>query len=125
MANPWDVPNLEEFLYYCCPECDHKIKDCQSFVEHALVEHEEARRTLLKVKEETTEVHIVTETCKLTRSTDLKILKSLGILRSLDFHVPRLQIPGYIHPQLMKSLDFPILRSLRYSHPQSLRSLVF
>ena len=24
--NPWDVPNLEEFLYYCCPECNHKIK---------------------------------------------------------------------------------------------------
>ena len=60
--NPWDVPNLEEFLYYCCPECNHKIKDCQSFVEHALVEHDEARRTLLKVKEDSTEVHIVTET---------------------------------------------------------------
>ena len=39
-----------------------KTKDCQSFVEHALVEHDEARRTLLKVKEDTTEVHIVTET---------------------------------------------------------------
>ena len=26
MANPWEVPNLEEFLFYCCPECDHKIK---------------------------------------------------------------------------------------------------
>ena len=25
-SNPWDVPNLEEFLYYCCPECNHKIK---------------------------------------------------------------------------------------------------
>ena len=31
-------------------------------MEHALVEHDEARRTLLKVKEDSTEVHIVTET---------------------------------------------------------------
>ena len=31
-------------------------------MEHALVEHDEARRTLLKVKVDSTEVHIVTET---------------------------------------------------------------
>ena len=25
MKNPWDVGNLEDFLYYCCPECDVKV----------------------------------------------------------------------------------------------------
>ena len=34
-------------------------------MEHALVEHDEARRTLLKVEEDSTEVHIVTETGEL------------------------------------------------------------
>ena len=22
--NPWTVENLEEFLYFCCPECDER-----------------------------------------------------------------------------------------------------
>ena len=52
--NPWEVPTLEDFLYYCCPECDCKVRDRQSFVEHALIEHQEARDTLLKPKEDDT-----------------------------------------------------------------------
>ena len=24
--NPWMVEELEEFLYYCCPECDEKCR---------------------------------------------------------------------------------------------------
>ena len=51
-TNPWNVTHMEEFLFYCCPECDHKAKDCQIFVEHAIFEHEMARETLCTVKEE-------------------------------------------------------------------------
>ena len=40
-------------------------------MEHALVEHDEARRTLLKVKEDSTEVHIVTETGEFLLTTRL------------------------------------------------------
>ena len=49
--NPWQVQNLEEFLYYCCPECDVKSKDTQSFIEHALTNHEQAQQ-LVVVKTE-------------------------------------------------------------------------
>ena len=38
-VNPWGSENLEEFLFYCCPECDHKYKNAQSFVDHALLSH--------------------------------------------------------------------------------------
>ena len=46
MTNPWDVSNLEVFLYFCCPECEVKIKDCQVFMNHALDKHEHARKIL-------------------------------------------------------------------------------
>ena len=25
-TNPWEVETLDEYLNYCCPECDHKSK---------------------------------------------------------------------------------------------------
>ena len=37
--NPWDVSNLEEFLFFCCPECDSKHPSKASFINHALIEH--------------------------------------------------------------------------------------
>ena len=37
--NPWDVSNLEEFLYFCCPECDTKHPNKPAFINHALIEH--------------------------------------------------------------------------------------
>ena len=48
--NPWDVPNMDEFLYYNCPECDFKIKECETFVTHALMFHEQAKHSLIPVK---------------------------------------------------------------------------
>ena len=41
--NPWSVTNLDEFLYYICPECDVKAKDSTVFMSHAIECHELAR----------------------------------------------------------------------------------
>ena len=49
--NPWDVSTLDDFLYYCCPECDIKEKDKQIFLEHALLSHNHAKHTLQLIKE--------------------------------------------------------------------------
>ena len=38
--NPWDVSNIQEFLFYNCPECDVRVKDSEVFVQHALDYHE-------------------------------------------------------------------------------------
>ena len=37
---PWGAENLDEFLFYCCPECDDKFKESQSFLDHAMHSHE-------------------------------------------------------------------------------------
>jgi hypothetical protein len=40
--NPWMVEELEEFLYYCCPECDEKCRAKGPFLQHALCNHPNA-----------------------------------------------------------------------------------
>ena len=49
--NPWFVENLEEFLYYCCPECDLSresiFQSRELFLEHALETHPKAKSYLL------------------------------------------------------------------------------
>ena len=37
--NPWAVGHLEEFLYYCCPECNKKTQSKESFLQHAIDRH--------------------------------------------------------------------------------------
>ena len=43
MTNPWGANNLDEFLFYCCPECGEQYKDCEQFVDHAFAIHESAK----------------------------------------------------------------------------------
>ena len=40
--SPWSVEDVSEFLNYCCPECDFKDKNLQSFSDHALGNHMDA-----------------------------------------------------------------------------------
>ena len=44
--NPWDFENLDMFLYYCCPNCDHKYQSKTTFIIHAFEQHREARQSL-------------------------------------------------------------------------------
>ena len=37
--NPWDVTNFESFIFYECPECNHKSQDCSTFARHAVLYH--------------------------------------------------------------------------------------
>ena len=55
--NPWDVHKLEEFLYFCCPECDEKNQSKDLFIQHALDEHPKAKHGfgILSIKEESIE----------------------------------------------------------------------
>ena len=61
--NPWSVSSIEQFLYFCCPECDVKDQSKESFIQHAFDEHPKAKKYLLKlkVKEEIYESDIVHE----------------------------------------------------------------
>ena len=41
--NPWNVPTLEDFLFYNCPECPHKCRSSISFTNHAVKNHPKAK----------------------------------------------------------------------------------
>ncbi len=41
ITNPWAVESLEEYLHYCCPECDVKSESKDLFVSHAWFTHKE------------------------------------------------------------------------------------
>ena len=39
-TNPWLSADLwEEFLFYCCPECDVRLQVKNEFMKHALSNH--------------------------------------------------------------------------------------
>ncbi len=43
MVNPWMVTCLDDFLFYCCPECDHKLPTKNQFINHAWDNHPQVR----------------------------------------------------------------------------------
>ena len=54
-SNPWLVSNLDEFLFFCCPECDNKSRTKSAFISHALVDHPKARCALKEANNDKTE----------------------------------------------------------------------
>ena len=62
MDNPWNVEDLDDFLYYCCPECDLKDRSKIQFLQHALEEHTKASLCVEQfnefvIKEEPSEIN--------------------------------------------------------------------
>ena len=49
--NPWAVDSLFKFTYFQCPECDHKSKVNQDFVDHAFSQHPEGAKALYDIKD--------------------------------------------------------------------------
>ena len=45
--NPWSAKIVEDFLYFCCPECDVKDQFKDSFIQHALENHPNSRENFL------------------------------------------------------------------------------
>ena len=37
--NPWNVQDLDVFLFYWCPECEEKSENKSIFINHALSAH--------------------------------------------------------------------------------------
>ena len=47
--NPWDVSSLEDFLYFCCPECSDKSQTKDLFIFHALENHPESKERIVAI----------------------------------------------------------------------------
>ena len=49
-GNPWSVRKIEEFLYFCCPECeltkDSLYQSRELFLKHAINQHPGAKENL-------------------------------------------------------------------------------
>ena len=39
VLNPWKVQSIDDFNYFCCPECVFRSKEDISFQAHALQNH--------------------------------------------------------------------------------------
>ena len=48
--NPWNVEDIDQFLNYCCPECDAKQKTKSEFIVHAIYVHPKSRNYLPLIK---------------------------------------------------------------------------
>ena len=46
--NPWAVGNVDQFLFYNCPECELKEQDRNLFIQHAMETHPKAIQYLVK-----------------------------------------------------------------------------
>ena len=59
--NPWSVDDIEEFLYFCCPECEERNQSKELFLQHAFNQHPKAKECLQKltVKEEPNDGEII------------------------------------------------------------------
>ena len=44
--SPWSVNCLEDFLFYCCPECDNREHSREFFLQHAFEHHPDAKEIL-------------------------------------------------------------------------------
>ena len=56
--SPWSVNCLEDFLFYCCPECDNREHSREFFLQHAFEKHPEAKDILtviIAIKTETSD----------------------------------------------------------------------
>merc|ERR1711881_298161 len=72
--NPWNVETLNEFLYYCCPECNEKDRSKDFIgkfkVKQELSEYEIGESGLCDVKKEYK--HLEVE-CEIQEDVDVKI----------------------------------------------------
>ena len=50
--NPWVVETIEEFSFYCCPECDFKSKKGDYFRRHAIESHNKSKVFFIMSKSE-------------------------------------------------------------------------
>ena len=50
--NPWSVKNFDEFLYYCCPECDERNQSKELFIKHAIDKHPDSQEYIFEIKKE-------------------------------------------------------------------------
>ena len=74
LPNPWSVAKLEEFLYFCCPECDAKFSAKEPFVLHAFSTHPRSKECLeLRMQSDNVMVF-----CTVPQATSFELVQNLN-----------------------------------------------
>ena len=102
VRNPWAVPHLDEYLFYCCPECELRTKEYEAFYSHALNVHELAKQTLQPTS----------KLCAPFFCGDghLQHLAQLKSGPSREEKNPRIENSGVVHLQVAKMLPQKIFQ---------------
>ena len=82
-SNPWNVQTLDEFLFYCCPECDNKYVTKSHFVEHALTSHQVSQQYIPSVLQNMMSIANVKAVTKLPREIVTKPLVNHPVLQNV------------------------------------------
>ena len=87
--NAWDLADLSQFLYYCCPECDFKSK--QEFIlrHHMKQNHEKFHFSKRKSTAEDLIKKFLEEDCdKESASCELNLSGSFDVIKNPLFKLP-------------------------------------
>ena len=68
--NPWDVQSLEEFRYYCCPECPSKSVNKTDFIKHAVIFHPESQSVIERLEDNKAAIKTETTSSEATESAN-------------------------------------------------------
>ena len=92
--NPWNVSSINHFIFFCCPECDIKVKDSQDFINHALEIHEQAKdsssiKSEIKLKDREEDI-IILESKPIKRKAEdpvtNPIMKRRHVIEQIESH---------------------------------------
>ena len=90
--NPWDVTNFESFVFYECPECNHKSQDSTTFSRHAVLNHHDKASDFLDrmAKEGNISYEIIANSKKLSTPKKKLVYNQGDLLRGIKVHIMQL-----------------------------------
>ena len=87
--NAWDLADLSQFLYYCCPECNFKSKQEFLLRHHMRQNHEKYNFTKRKLTPEDLIKKFLEEDCdKESASCELNLSSSFDVIKNPLFKLP-------------------------------------
>ena len=108
IQNPWSEKKWEEFLYFCCPECNEKSQSKENFINHALSKHPMSKACLetsihFEVKNEEREKEEITR-----REVAIKSSNTFNVLSRIKRNKLKSSINFYENEAKTKSDDDPL-----------------
>ena len=80
--NPWNIESLEDFHFYCCPQCEFRNLSKSEFIKHAVMEHPDSQDLIDKL-EGKKHLNSVTEAIP-DSDDDISIVDSQDVIGKLE-----------------------------------------